>query len=406
MALDNTLFQPVLKELYPQGSVERDLYVDHALLGMIPKKQNFQGELAKIPIQYARSQNRSATFTDAQGRGATNKYAAWLLTMKRNYGFADIDNLTIESSKTNKGAFVEAVSESMTGAIDGLARNMNIDLYRSGNGLVGTRGSDAASVTTLGQVQDITSLEVGQVLIASTNVDGSSPRAGSITITSVDRDAGTFGYTGTITGYADNDYLFFQGDTEDKKISGLGAWVPDTAPSASLFYGVNRSVDTTRLGGVRFDGSQFSVREALFKASVRLSREGGMPDYTFMNPDNYAALLSELESDAMYDKAQPKTMSGADYGISYNALVVHGPRGTIKVISDRDCPVGKAYMLTMKTLELWSIGEPVRVFDLDGTPMLRQPTSDGVEIRCFSYSNLVVKDPGKNAVITLPNLLN
>ena len=405
MTINNAVFEPVLKELYPQGSVERALYIDNPLLGMIPKKNNFQGELAKIPIQYARSQNRSANFTDAQSRGAANKYAAWLLTMKRNYGFADIDNLTIESSKTNKGAFVEALSEAMTGAIDGLARNINIDLYRDGNGRVGQRGSDAASVTTLTQEQDITSLEVGQVLVASPNIDGSSLRSGTITITSVDRDAGTFSYTGTITGYADNDYLFFQGDI-GSKISGLGEWIPDQAPASTPFYGVDRSIDSTRLGGVRFpEGANYSVREALFRASVRLHREGGMPDYTFMNPDNYAALLSELESDALYDKAQAKTFGNVDYGISYNALVVHGPRGTIKVISDRDCPVGKSYMLTMKTLEMWSIGEPVRVFDLDGTPMLRQPTSDGVEIRCFSYSNLVVKDPGKNAVITLPDLV-
>ena len=404
MTLNNTVFQPVLKELYPDGSIERDLYKNHALLGMIPKKQNFQGEHVKVPIQYGRSQNRSATFANAQGRGSANKYDAWLLTMKRNYGFADIDNLTIESSKTNKGAFVDAVSEAMNGAIDGLARNHNIDLYRDGNGRIGQRASVSGSTLTLSQVQDITSIEVDQVLVASPNLDGSSARTGTITVLTVDRDAGTFTFSGTITGFADNDYLFFQGDIANK-LSGLASWIPDTAPTSSLFYGVDRSVDVTRLGGIRFDGSTLSHREALFRASVRLDREGATPDYTFMNPDNYAALLSELETDAMYDKAQAKFLGKTDYGISYNALVVNGPRGVIRVISDRDCPVGKSYMLTMDSLVLYSIGEPVRVFDLDGTPMLRQATADGVEIRCFSYSNLVVKSPGHNAVITLTDLL-
>jgi hypothetical protein len=405
MSLNNTLFEAALKQLYPTGSIEQVLYQDHVLLGLIPKRNNFQGKEAKIPIQYGRPQNRSATFSVAQSRGSTSQQTAWLLNMAKNYGFAEVDNLTIESSKTNKGAFVSALKHEMDGAIEGLARNLQSSLYGDGSGNIGQRASVAASTLTLTNEQDIVSIEIGQVIQASPNADGSSVRAGTITVSAVNRDAGTFDFTGSITGFADNDFLFMEGDI-GLKLQGTAGWIPSTAPSATPFFNVDRSKDTTRLGGVRFDGTPFTIREALFKAAVRLDREGGKPDYVFMNPDDYASLLAELESDSLYDKAQakPSTFSKQDYGIVYDVIMIHGPKGPIKVVSDRDCPVGRAFMLTMKTWGLWSIGDPVRVFQLDGTAYLRQAAEDGVEIRCFSYSNVACSAPGYNANIALPAL--
>ena len=74
------------------------------------------------------------------------------------------------------------------------------------------------------------------------------------------------------------------------------------------------------------------------------------------------------------------------------------------VLSDCDCPAGFAYMLQLNTWKMYCIEAPVVVFDEDGTEILRQASSDGVESRIYSYSQLACSAPGKNAVITLPAL--
>ena len=56
--------------------------------------------------------------------------------------------------------------------------------------------------------------------------------------------------------------------TKTTKLSGLGAWLPSSAPgSTDSFFGVNRSSDATRLGGIRFDGSSLPLEEALIGAA-------------------------------------------------------------------------------------------------------------------------------------------
>ena len=39
---------------------------------------------------------------------------------------------------------------------------------------------------------------------------------------------------------------------------------------------------TTRLGGIRFDGSSLPLEEAFIGAASRAAREGGKPDVCFM----------------------------------------------------------------------------------------------------------------------------
>lgn len=406
MALDNVKYDAILKELYPVENIEQALYQDHAFLGIVNKNTNFQGKRAILPLQYARPQNRSATASTAFGGTTSSEFISWQIDMAKNYGSAVIDNLTLMSSKTQPGAFRPALETEMDSALDGLARNLNEGLFGDGSGRKGQRASDAASVTTLTNVQDIVRFELGQVIVASPNADGSSVRAGSITITSVDRDLGTIGYTGSITGYADNDFLFQQGDI-GLKMNGLGAWLPTTAPGSTLFNGVDRSADTTRLGGVRYNGSSQTVREALYSAATRVSREGGRPDHVFMNPDDYRELQFELEADSIFDKAvvSAKGMNASlNYNINYDVIQISGPKGKISVHSDIDCPVGFAYMVQLNTWELYCIDSPVFIYEEDGTSFLRVSGADELQVRVQSYANLACRAPGKNAVVTLPAL--
>ena len=83
-------------------------------------------------------------------------------------------------------------------------------------------------------------------------------------MTAVNRAAGTITFNSdvsTITGISVGDHLVREGDY-DNVITGFGAWLPTTAPTTSLF-GCDRTQDVDMLGGVRSDGTNKELVEAL-----------------------------------------------------------------------------------------------------------------------------------------------
>ena len=87
--------------------------------------------------------------------------------------------------------------------------------------------------------------------------------------------------------------------------------------------------------------------------------------------------------------------------IGFNAIEIYGSNGAVKVISDRNCPKGRAFLTQMDTWKMTSLGEPVRLFEADGLKMLRSPSADALDIRTFSYSNVGCTAPGKNMQVKL-----
>jgi len=408
MALDLTSFDAALKQHYTSDMVENMVYQDNPLLAMIPKYEDFGGKNLPIPLLYGNPQGRSATFSNAQTRGAASasQLADFVLTRVKDYSIATIDNETLEASKGNKNAFMEAATTEIDGAIHVLSRSLAVGLYRDSSKYVGQVLAEptvaATTVITLTNLEEITNFEIGMDIVIWSAKSGGSQRTfdGSATaalISAVDRDAGSItlddAYTGSGTIAAD-DYLFINGD-RGLGISGLEGWLPSSAPTSTTFFGVDRSVDTTRLGGVRYDASAQPIEEGLIDAASRLAREGGKPDYCFLNYAKYAELEKSLGSKVQYIDLSVNAQVG------FRGILINGPRGPIKVIADQNCLAGSAFMLTMKSMKLYSLGKAVRVIDTDGLQMLRQASSDGVEVRYGFYGNVGCRAPGWNAHVTL-----
>jgi len=408
MALDLPSFDAALKQHYTSDMVENMVYQDNPLLAMIPKYEDFGGKNLPIPLLYGNPQGRSATFSNAQTRGAASasQLADFVLTRVKDYSIATIDNETLEASKGNKNAFMEAATTEIDGAIHVLSRSLAVGLYRDSSKYVGQVSAEpaeaATTVITLTNLEEITNFEIGMDIVIWSAKSGGTQRtfdgtATAALISAVDRDAGSitladaYDSSGTI---AASDYLFINGD-RGLGISGLEGWLPSSAPSATSYFGVDRSVDTTRLGGVRYDASAQPIEEGLIDAASRLAREGGKPDYCFLNYAKYAELEKSLGSKVQYIDLSVNAQVG------FRGILINGPRGPIKVIADQNCLAGSAFMLTMKSMKLYSLGKAVRVIDTDGLQMLRQASSDGVEVRYGFYGNVGCRAPGWNAHVTL-----
>lgn len=406
--LDSTAAEAILKVRYGDPTeVKRLGYEINPFLALVPKMEDFGGKNLPIPIQFGTPRGRSATFADAQANKVASKFEDFVLVRAKDYSLADLDNETMEASVGDPNGFLNLAITEVDSAIFSASRSLATALYRDGTGAVGS-GTITTGVVTLGSPEDIVNFELGDAVVASATAGGALLGSGSVGyIFAIDRDAGTFtvatsrvnaasATAGTPASWTGTMFFHIEGDV-NAKVKGLQAWLPNTAPGSTLFFGVNRSQDVTRLGGIRYDGSAESVEEALIGASARAAREGARPDHVFLNPVRYAELVKSLGSKATYERiASPDV---AD--IHFRSVVVTAPTGDIKVVSDQNCPVDRAFMLMMSTWKFYSLGPAPKILMADGNRMLRKSDADAHELRVGYYGQLGCTAPGYNVNVNL-----
>lgn len=370
---------------------------------MMPKNENFKGENMVIPVIYGDPQGRSATFANALANQSDLDITKFTITRAKDHAIASVDNETLLASQGDAYAFLAAATAQIDGAYHSITRSLAIALYRNGSGSIGQCNANATGTSLVLKVSDdVTNFERNMELVFSTADGGGSVKSGSVSITKVNRSTGVLtvdalsGIDGG-TGVAANDYIFVQGDY-DKKIKGVQAWVPNSDPSATSFFGVDRSADVTRLGGIRYDGSALPIEEALIGAVHLVAREGGTPSHCFMNFAQWNKLVLSLGSKVQYIDDIVKS---GDVSLSFRAIMIHGPKGQIKCIADQNCPANRAFLLQLDTWKLHSLGPAPRLSDTDGLKMLRVSDADGVQIRIAYYAQVATKAPGYNATVLL-----
>ena len=398
MGLDLTTASAILKTLYPSNRVRSITYKNNPLLAMLPKDEGFTGENAKIPLQYGNPQGRSSVFATAQANVGNSAYEAFLVTRIQDYGVATIANEAIKAARDNKGAFIRTLETEVNNMLFSIRRSLATALYGSGSGTIGQVSNSSPTTTlTLVQIRDHTNFEVGMVLQLSTADGGGTVKTGTTKITDINRGTGVLTVATDVSGFtaagAALDFIFMEGDY-DNKISGLKAWIPSTAPGATAFFGVDRTSDTERLGGVRIAGGGAPIEEVLIDTMEQMGSYGASPSAFFMNYREWGSLAKTLEGKVQIISIQVDGMAG------FRGLRMQGPTGAVDVIPDVNCPAGVGYLLQLDTWVLKSLGPAPHLFDTDGLMSLRQATADGVEVRGQYYAQLCCNAPGWNAVVT------
>lgn len=406
-AMTLTTFAAGLKAYYTDRMIENLTYKTNPFLALVPKMEEMVGDSFVQPVIYSSPQSRSATFSTAQtlSTSKTTGIAKFAVTRVKDYGVITIDGETLLASGTDKGAFMRARTVEIDGIMNSVTQSLATALYRSGWGAIGTIDSPGASTTlTLENPEDIVNFEAGMVLQFSSAETGATLRdsGATLTVSSVNRSAGTMvvgANTNSISGISDGDYIFASGDRHNSasttryKVAGLEAWCPQTAPTSTAFFGLDRTTDT-RLGGIRYDGSSYSIEEALVNAAVLTAKEGGKPDHCFISFTKFGNLVNSLGSKVVFDQLKVG-------GIGFDALRLYTPAGEVKVIPDRNCPSNRAFMLQLDTWLLGSLGKVPRILNLDSLESLRQASDDGVEIRIGYYGNLICSAPGWSCNVKL-----
>lgn len=405
----------ILKEDYAIKGVEEVMYTDRPLLGLLEKFTAWEGANdgtrgLRVPIGFAPGGGVSGSFPVGQANGSRNaaKLNAFILTSVKAYGFAQIDNETMERSAEDKGAFLDVARYEIDQLINAMSNRLHQNLFGDGTGVIGAiaNSSFSTSICVLTNPDDTVHIEIGDEL-TSAQTAGSSARAlGSNGhgwyVIAVDRDKGTF-TAGTAAGAPVNlsdsadgiptaanlDVLFHRGD-QNSVVVGLEGWNPQVAPTnGDDWFTVDRSQDTVRLSGSRFDGTSFGIDEALVRAGNTVCKQGGQVKEAFMNFKHFSDLVGAISSKVEYQRVGPE--DSAEVG--YETISVIGAKGSIRVIPDHACPVNRVFMTNLSDLQLASVGEAIHVNDKDGNPLLRVQNADAVEARYVSYANLLNRNP-------------
>jgi hypothetical protein len=429
----------VLKQLYSDDAwVMRDLVFNkNRFLSMCDKDETEMGLGGlnfPIPVLYDVGGGGSANLGNAQTYQTAPATASFLLTTVNVYRVGSIQNQFLRASAQSIGAFMPAAKMNVKSLYMGAANDIAYQMFSDGSGTRGSYGANGGSGTINAGVIRLDNL--GQVYQFSVNMALNSYSISGATATqstgaaigyviAVDTGKGTVtvsatqqGAAGTPTNWSTSfPYLSRVGDTSFATngllsanmlcIAGLGAWVPSTAPASNdSFFTVNRSVSPTKLAGLRFVGTAESIQDCLIDATNQLaaqSSEAGDPDVIFINPVSYQTLVKNLTGQGQYQMVRAKINEEVE--ISFKALVLPTANGEISIIQDRNCPSQTAYILTMKTWKLRSLGKVPQFltfpgfYDQLGFPI---PGQDAVEIRVGGYLNLSCNAPGANAVCALP----
>jgi hypothetical protein len=266
----------------------------------------------------------------------------------------------------------------------------------------------------LTNAQQIVNFEVGMLLVASAT-DGGVPSADTVMVTAVDRAAGIVYGTASAATLSANwaigtgmAFLSVDGDipptgangtAANLGLSGLAAWLPIVTPAANdSFWGVNRSADPTRLAGLRYNAQSYTIEEGLTNALAFSNREGAKPDLCIMDFASYASLVNALGAKVQYVQVNHDEVEVAFEGITFQSAY-----GRVTILADRSCQPQTAYLLTMNTWKLRSLGKVPHIltYGMEGLEGLRVGNADALEIRIAYYGNLICSAPGFNCVVQL-----
>lgn len=393
----------ILKEIYDEQTVEVMTYTDNPLLALMNKKTDFGGKLYPLPVIVDASTGRSSTFSNAQNNQSPANIKEFILTRASDYSIAQVTHEAMMAAKTDRMSFVREVKLAVDQAFQVCVNSLASAMFRSGTGSIGQITSITTGVIVLTDPNSVVQFMVGQVLQSNATDGGASPRAALGYVVGMNRAAGTVtvsassgGAAGTPTGWTANDYLLVQGDN-NLKVTGLAGWLnANNVASNDNFFSVNRYSDPTRLAGVYYNGSSQSIEEALVDGSTLLAREGGKPDVAIVPYSSYSALEKSLGARAVYTDWEGPAE------IMFRGIEINGANSRIKVFPDRNCQAQTAWLLTMKSWYLLSLGEAPQIFDYeDNLQWLRMSSYDAAELRIGYYAQIGCQAPGWNAQIAL-----
>lgn len=359
-----------------------------------------------IPITTARGGAVSNTFSSSRGisYGSGTGHAAtndrWVVTPTTKHATANWDRESLLRASKSE----EKLYDSMTAEIDArlgkLKLRLAIDLFEEGYGRAATITDTPTATPNTVKVSasTINRFEIGDSIVAGATVSGALRSATALVVEGINPDT----YTLTLSAsplalsWASGDTLFFLGDHTDSVLTapvGLQGYIPDTAPSSTLF-GVTRS-GVPATSGRRQDCAAYDAETALYKLAEKLTLSGAVPAQAYMSTQDFMGMN--------LDKSRAKVveLEVGKYNIGFSAVQLAAPGGSVTVFSEMLMEQGRFYMGDFKSEHAPFIihtDDLINVDNFSGQELKDVDNATVYEMRWYSYLAIAFPGPGKFGV--------
>jgi hypothetical protein len=403
----------VMKTIYPDSKRMEMVERQDPFAGMIQKKNDFEGDFLKVPMQCLLTQSVGSTPANALLNDRSSDFRGMFVTRTPYYGQNQFSRELLLAAKKDKGAFVNGMEKVIKDADATLAEEVFAkQIWRTP---LGTRGVAADCGTAvinqiiLGDQYDGAFFKVGQFLQlldpattllrgagATVEIAAVNRTATQTIITTVEANIGA-----AIAGAADNDLIIRRGDRL-ACINGFLAWIPLTDPApGDNFFGVDRSVHPIELAGIRYASPGGTMEDIITQGLAHMHALGATHiDTLFMHSVRFAQLSRDMSALVRRDK----TVTTRETNFGYAAIEFIGPNGIIKILPSWAIPFGAIACTTIDSWTYHYAGDaPTELIKdpIDNKYIRRVVGFDRFQIETATLGQLVCSSPKDNGVIIL-----
>jgi hypothetical protein len=417
MTTSLTEIDAILKDRY-DGEVPMVGVKDPVAFATITKTTNFKGRRKSFALQTGITPGTSHDFTHAQANADEEAFDEFLVTRGRSYTIIKVDLETFEAAD-GEGAQIAYVERQVETARKTERWRLNRAFYRNHgaamfrlNAAASGGGTDTLLVREA-DWQELHFLSRNHVLVSS-NTDGTS---GSVdanpgVVAAVNRKTGQIVIaSGTWNAsFANSDYVFLEGDF-GAGYYGFGDWIPPSDPSATTFFGLDRTTDMTRYSGNRSTATaeDNTLENFLLRAVTETDLEGNPSTLRlYWHPNHFTQLVRELGSKVEYSKVPTVNSTGANAEIGFRSVMLVCGGIDLEIIKDRDAPLHRGFLVDPGACSFEGLGEAARVLKYKDDSMLwsRLGDADAMESRMGTKGQFVFHQPANFNNMDLSALTN
>lgn len=383
-----TTVDNILKEVY-EGSLRDQLQSDTVALKRIEKSSEgvtheVGGKYVTFPIRTRRNHGIGARGEmEALPIPRTQKYEAARVKLKYLYGSLELSGQTFELAESNKQAFTSALDEEVKGLREGLAKDVNRQVYGTAKGVLATANTVGTTTTFVCSDAEAIYLEEGMFVDVFTSAD--AVRVADVEITALSSSGGATTVTFTPAAgaaTASGDYLT-RDNSRDKEKTGFKEVISNTG----TLYNINPSTVGVWKSTVNGNsGTNRPLSEGLMIKMVDDIRKlgGGTPTVIFANMGVRRAYFSLLVQQRRYSNTQ-------EFEGGFKGLAFTTDNGEIPMVSDTDCQGNRMYFVNEKEIKLYEAND-WSFMNRDGSNWQRVITSagsfDAYSATLFKYCEL------------------
>lgn len=354
MATQNlTTADAILKDLYVGPVVEQLNYKSY-MIDQIERQSEFTvdhyGRKAIVPVHKSRNRGRGS-----RGDGGVLPTAgtqAWedaIIPITRHYQGIELTDAAIKATASNSGAFVELLDAEVKGATKDMKKDINRQVFGTGDGLLASVAATATTATTL-TVDSIQYLHIGDPVDVLRKTDAGTLTGGSNNeVTGLDAANKTVTLNTQVAGTIGTTFGIYLSGSRGLEMEGLQSIVStnrtlhsiNSATAGNEFWNAQvRNVGTQAASPATAGETSFEL------ISDDVGQTGQGETEVFITTRGIRRRLADtFQSTKRFTNKEAVQIHGG-----YSAIMVASGAGEVPVVIDDDAPKGSVFAIDKSAL--------------------------------------------------------